>query len=50
VEVQLDPVASEFAEWYASGLHEVTIGGAVVFQINVDRYERIPATGPGSIA
>jgi uncharacterized protein YaaQ len=40
VEVQLDPVAAEYAEWYAAGLHEVTIGGAVVFQIAVDRFEQ----------
>ena len=46
VEVQLDPVASEFAEWYAGGLHEVSIGGAVVFQIGVDRFIQIPAVEP----
>lgn len=43
VEVQLDPVAAEYAEWYAGGLHEVTIGGAVVFQLRLDRFERITA-------
>lgn len=37
-EVQFDPVATEYAEWYGAGLHEVTIGGAVVFQVNVDRF------------
>ena len=43
VDVQLDPVASEYAEWFASGLHEVTIGGAVIFQLNVSRFVRIEA-------
>jgi uncharacterized protein YaaQ len=42
VEVQLDPVAAEYAEWYAGGLHEVTIGGAVVFRMNVVQFVRIP--------
>jgi len=39
-EVQLDPVVAEYAEWYASGLHEVTIGGAIVFQLHVNRFVR----------
>jgi uncharacterized protein YaaQ len=42
VDVQLDPTNAEFAEWHAGGLHEVTIGGAVVFTLAVDRFERIP--------
>ena len=43
VEVQLDPYASEYAEWYAAGLHEVTIGGAVVFVVSVSQFIKIPA-------
>ena len=43
-EVQLDPSVSVYAEWYAAGVHEVTIGGAVVFVLNVDRFLRMPAT------
>lgn len=43
VEVQLDPVAAEYAEWYAAGVHEVTIGGAIVFQVDVDRFLQFPA-------
>src|SRR5680860_822232 len=43
VEVQLDPVAGEYAEWYAAGVHEVTIGGAIVFQVDVDRFLQFPA-------
>lgn len=42
VEVQLDPGAAEYAEWYAAGVHEVTIGGAIVFQVDVDRFLRFP--------
>lgn len=42
IEVQLDPVAAEYAEWYAAGLHEVTIGGAVVFQMNVGQFIQFP--------
>ncbi len=42
VEVQLDPYASEYAEWYAAGLHEVTIGGAVVFLVSVSQFVQFP--------
>jgi uncharacterized protein YaaQ len=42
VEVQLDPYASEYAEWYAAGLHEVTIGGAVVFLVAVSQFLQFP--------
>ena len=38
VEVHLDPAAAEYAEWYAGGLHEVTIGGAIVFQLQVVQF------------
>lgn len=46
VDVQLDPIAAEYAEWYAAGVHEVTIGGAVVFQLRVDRFLQFPARPP----
>lgn len=42
-EVQLDPSVALYAEWYAAGVHEVTIGGAVVFVLKVDAFYRIPA-------
>jgi len=51
VETQVDHVAAEYAEWYAGGLHEVTIGGAVVFQVAVDRFVQFPRleeSGPRS--
>jgi uncharacterized protein YaaQ len=41
-EVKLDQVVSEYAEWYPVGVHEVTIGGAVVFQLKVSAFHRIP--------
>ncbi len=40
-EVQVELAGNEFSEWQAGGLHEVTIGGAVVFVMNVARFERI---------
>lgn len=49
VEVHLDPAAAEYAEWYAGGLHEVTIGGAIVFQLRVDRFIQFKA-GPSDTA
>lgn len=42
VEVQLDPLAPDYADWYAAGLHEVTIGGAVVFVLRVSDFVKIP--------
>lgn len=44
VEVEADPLAPEFAEWFPAGVHEVTVGGAVVFIMAVERFERFPVT------
>lgn len=41
-EVKLDP-ANEYIEWFAAGVHEVTVGGAVVFVMNVERFEQFRA-------
>lgn len=41
-EVQVELGGHEFAEWQAGGLHEVTIGGAVVFVMNITRFEQFP--------
>ncbi len=41
VEVQPDSGSPEFSDWFSEGVHEVTIGGAVVFTIAVDRFVRI---------
>lgn len=43
VEVAADTAATEFVDWFPAGIHEVTVGGAVTFMINVARYERIVA-------
>jgi uncharacterized protein YaaQ len=42
-EVKLETV-SEYSEWFPAGVHEVTIGGAVVFVADVSRFVRIPAS------
>jgi len=41
VDVQIDPGSPEFSDWFAAGVHDVTIGGAVVFILPVCRFERI---------
>ena len=41
VEVQLDSSSPEYVEWFPAGIHEVTVGGAVVFILPVRRMERI---------
>lgn len=38
-DVKLDP-AHEYVEWFAAGVHEVTVGGAVVFVTDVIRFEQ----------
>lgn|SRR6478752_3204650 len=43
VEVAADTAATEFVDWFPAGIHEVTVGGAVTFTINVARYERMIA-------
>ncbi len=40
VAVEVAPSASEFAEWFPAGVHDVTVGGAVVFIVAVARYEK----------
>jgi uncharacterized protein YaaQ len=49
VEVKLDPVVSDYADWYAAGIHEVTIGGAVVFVVKVSDFVKIPVQRPVSV-
>lgn len=41
VEVAAESASAEFVDWFPAGLHEVTVGGAVTFTLDVDRYERI---------
>ncbi len=40
----INPSAPEFAEWFSVGVHDVTVGGAIVFIVAVDRYEKVPVT------
>lgn len=49
VEVAAETAATEFVDWYPAGIHEVTVGGAVTFTLNVARFERIlPSVATGS--
>ena len=41
-EVKVDS-ANEYVEWFSAGVHEVTVGGAVVFVLKVARFEQIHA-------
>lgn len=42
VEVQVDETSPEYVEWFPAGIHEVTVGGAVVFIVPVERYVQFP--------
>ncbi len=42
VEVQVDVASPEYVEWFPAGIHEVTVGGAIVFVIPVERYVQFP--------
>lgn len=42
VEVQVDDASPEYVEWFPAGIDEVTVGGAVVFIIPVERHVRFP--------
>lgn len=41
-EVAYDPSEHEFIEWFPIGVHDVTVGGAVVFIMPVSRFEQFP--------
>lgn len=41
VEVKVDAAAAEYSEWFGAGLHEVQIGGAVIFIMPMDALYRI---------
>lgn len=43
VEVQLEVASPEYVEWFPAGIHEVTVGGAIVFIIAVERHVRFPS-------
>lgn len=42
MEVQVDAASPEYVEWFPAGIHEVTVGGAVVFIVPVERWVRFP--------
>lgn len=41
VEVKIEPALAEYMEWSPGGVHEVTVGGAVVFIVPMSRMVRI---------
>lgn len=41
VEVKIEPGLAEYMEWSPTGMHDVTVGGAVVFIIPISRMVRI---------
>jgi uncharacterized protein YaaQ len=45
VEVKIEPEFSEYMDWYPAGVHDVTVGGAVVFVVPVSRAVRLTAEG-----
>jgi uncharacterized protein YaaQ len=47
VEVKVDPEPefSEYMEWFPAGVHDVTVGGAVVFVVPISRMVRIIDNG-----
>ncbi|HEV2127206.1 MAG TPA: cyclic-di-AMP receptor [Thermomicrobiales bacterium] len=45
VESAIDPGEQEFIEWFPIGVHDVTVGGAVVFILPVRDYRRIFPAG-----
>jgi uncharacterized protein YaaQ len=49
-EVSYDPAEHEFIEWFPIGVHDVTVGGAVVFVMPIDRFERFPVPGSAGVA
>lgn len=41
VEVKIEPEMSEFMDWFPAGVHDVTVGGAVVFVLPMSRMVRL---------
>jgi len=41
VEAQVDVNSPEYVEWFPAGIHEVSVGGAVVFIVPVAQFVRI---------
>ena len=45
VDVQIDAASPEYVEWFPAGVHEVTVGGAVVFIVPVTRMVQLRPEG-----
>lgn len=45
VEVKIEPALTEYMDWYPAGVHDVTVGGAVVFVVPISRMVRIMEDG-----
>lgn len=45
VEVKIEPALTEYMDWYPAGVHDVTVGGAVVFVLPISRMVRIMDDG-----
>lgn len=41
VEEGFDPMEHEFIEWFPIGVHDVTVGGAVVFILRVSEFRQL---------
>jgi uncharacterized protein YaaQ len=41
VEVKIEPALTEYMEWFPAGVHDVTVGGAVVFVVPISRMVKI---------
>lgn len=41
VDVSFDPAEHEFIEWFPIGVHDVTVGGAVVFILRVSDFVQV---------
>ncbi|CAN5314944.1 MAG: cyclic-di-AMP receptor [Chloroflexia bacterium] len=45
VEEGFDPMEHEFIEWFPLGVHDVTVGGAVVFTLRVSDFVQMSSLG-----
>lgn len=41
VEVKIESELSEYMDWFSAGVHDVTVGGAVVFVVPIARMVRV---------
>ena len=48
IESSIDPGDQEYIEWFPIGVHEVTVGGAVVFIVGVNSFHQMFPPSPAS--